>query len=44
MTELAGNLKNIETAFSVGGLRYIQEDQPEAISRAIADWLRRNGG
>ncbi len=41
---LAGNLKNIETAFVGGGLHYIQEDQPEAIGRALADWLRRNGG
>ncbi|MDJ0945984.1 MAG: haloalkane dehalogenase [Kiloniellales bacterium] len=41
---LAGNLRNIETAFVGGGLHYIQEDQPEAIGRALADWLRRTGG
>ena len=41
---LAANLKNIETAFVGGGLHYIQEDQPEAIGRAVADWLRRTGG
>lgn len=38
---LASNLKNIETAFVGGGLHYIQEDQPEAIGRAVADWHRR---
>lgn len=38
---LAENLKNIETAFVGEGLHYIQEDQPEAIGRALADWLRR---
>lgn len=38
---LAANLKNIETVFVGGGLHYIQEDQPEAIGRAIADWYRR---
>ncbi|EKV28928.1 alpha/beta hydrolase [Caenispirillum salinarum AK4] len=38
---LAANLKTIETAFIGEGLHYIQEDQPEAIGRALADWLRR---
>ena len=27
---------------SVAGLHFIQEDQPIAIGRAIADWMRRN--
>ena len=38
-TNLIGNL---ETAFIGQGLHFIQEDQPDAIGRAIADWLRRN--
>jgi len=38
---LTQNLKNIETTFVGGGLHYIQEDQPEFIGRAIADWYRR---
>ena len=38
-TNLIGNL---ETAFVGQGLHFIQEDQPDAIGRAIADWLRRN--
>ncbi len=38
---LTENLNNIETVFVGGGLHYIQEDQPEFIGRAIADWLRR---
>lgn len=38
---LASHIKNIETSFVGGGLHYIQEDQPEAIGRAIADWHRR---
>ena len=38
-TNLIGNL---ETAFVGQGLHFIQEDQPGAIGRAIADWLRRN--
>ncbi len=35
-------IANIETAFVGQGLHFIQEDQPEAVGRAIADWLRRN--
>ncbi|MCB9948794.1 MAG: haloalkane dehalogenase [Rhodospirillaceae bacterium] len=38
---LAANVPNIETAFIGQGLHYVQEDQPEAIGRAIADWFRR---
>jgi haloalkane dehalogenase len=33
---------HLETAFVGKGLHFIQEDQPAAIGRAIADWLRRN--
>ncbi|NRG17938.1 haloalkane dehalogenase [Rhizobiales bacterium] len=35
-------IKNLETAFVGQGFHFIQEDQPDAIGRAIADWLRRN--
>jgi haloalkane dehalogenase len=35
-------IENLETAFIGQGLHFIQEDQPDAIGRAIADWLRRN--
>lgn len=35
------NLPNIETAYVGAGLHFIQEDQPEAIGRAISEWLRR---
>jgi len=38
-TNLIGGL---ETAFVGQGLHFIQEDQPDTIGRAIADWLRRN--
>jgi haloalkane dehalogenase len=37
-----GLIDNIETAYIGRGLHFIQEDQPAAIGRAIADWLRRN--
>ncbi len=33
--------KNIETVYIGHGLHYVQEDQPYAIGRAIADWYRR---
>lgn len=33
--------KNIETVYIGHGLHYVQEDQPFAIGRAIADWYRR---
>lgn len=33
--------KNIETVYIGAGLHYVQEDQPYAIGRAIADWYRR---
>jgi haloalkane dehalogenase len=32
----------LETGFVGQGFHYIQEDQPDAIGRAIADWMRRN--
>jgi len=35
--------KNIETVYIGSGLHYVQEDQPYAIGRAIADWYRRLG-
>jgi len=34
-------ISNLETAFIGQGLHFIQEDQPDAIGLAIADWLRR---
>lgn len=38
----SGLIPNLETAFVGQGLHFIQEDQPSAIGRALADWLRRN--
>lgn len=35
-------IPNLETAFIGQGLHFIQEDQPDAIGRAISDWMRRN--
>jgi len=35
-------ISNLETVFIGQGLHYIQEDQPDAIGLAIADWLRRH--
>lgn len=35
-------IQSLETAFLGQGLHFIQEDQPEAIGRALADWMRRN--
>lgn len=41
--EIVGVMPNV-TAIGVGpGLHYVQEDQPDAIGGAIADWMRRNG-
>lgn len=37
----AARAKNIETVYIGAGLHYVQEDQPYAIGRAIADWHRR---
>ncbi len=39
---MAENYPNIETQFVGYGAHYIQEDNPEAIGRGIADWYRRN--
>ncbi len=39
---LKGKLKNYETVFLGPGIHFVQEDHPEAIGRAIADWHRRN--
>lgn len=38
---LAQRLTNYETAYVGRGLHFIQEDHPEAIGRAIADWHHR---
>jgi len=38
---MAANYPNIETQFVGYGAHYIQEDNPEAIGRGIADWYRR---
>ncbi|MFV1983614.1 MAG: haloalkane dehalogenase [Thiohalomonadales bacterium] len=35
------NLKELETKYIGQGFHYVQEDQPESIGLAIADWLRR---
>ena len=35
-------IKNIETSYIGVGLHFVQEDQPVAIGRAIADWYRRH--
>jgi len=37
---MAENFNNTQTRFIGNGLHYIQEDQPEAIGRNLADWLR----
>ncbi len=37
-----GHMKNIETAYVGQGLHFIQEDQPDAIGRALSDWIRRH--
>lgn len=36
------NIRRIETAFVGQGFHFIQEDNPDAIGRAISDWIRRN--
>lgn len=35
------NLRNVEAAFVGRGIHYLQEDEPEAVGRAVAEWLRR---
>ena len=39
---LVQNVSNLESVFVGQGIHFIQEDQPEIIGRAIADWRRRN--
>ena len=39
---LVPNVNNLEYVFVGQGIHFIQEDQPEIIGRAIADWRRRN--
>ncbi|KAJ57039.1 hypothetical protein ACMU_00680 [Actibacterium mucosum KCTC 23349] len=36
------NMQNVETAFAGQGFHFFQEDQPDAIGRALKDWMRRN--
>lgn len=36
-------IKNIETVYVGAGFHFIQEDQPQAIGKAINDWIRRTG-
>jgi haloalkane dehalogenase len=40
---MVARVKNIQTTFVGVGRHYIQEDQPEVIGRALADWRRRIG-
>jgi haloalkane dehalogenase len=37
-------IRNLETVYVGPGLHFIQEDQPEAIGRALREWLRRHHG
>lgn len=39
---LVQHVNNLESVFVGQGIHFIQEDQPEIIGRAIADWRRRN--
>ncbi len=39
---LVQNVKNLESVFVGQGIHCIQENQPEILGRAIADWRRRN--
>ena len=34
------NLKNLETVELGQGIHYLQEDHPEAIGRALANWIQ----
>jgi len=34
-------IKNLETSYVGQGLHFLQEDQPDAIGRALNDWIRR---
>lgn len=37
-------IKNLEAVYIGAGLHFVQEDQPEAIGRALKEWLRRHHG
>lgn len=39
--EMVQRVRNIQSTFIGAGRHYVQEDQPEMIGRAIADWRRR---
>lgn len=39
--EMVRRVENIQSTFIGAGRHYVQEDQPEMIGRAIADWRRR---
>jgi hypothetical protein len=34
-------IKRLETVYLGQGFHFVQEDQPDAIGRALSDWLRR---
>ena len=42
VTWYVDKISKIETVYIGQGLHFIQEDQPDAIGLAIADWLRRH--
>jgi len=35
-------IAHLETSFIEQGIHFLQEDQPVAIGRALADWMRRS--
>ena len=37
---MQANYANIEIRYGGAGIHYVQEDQPVAIGRHVADWLR----
>ena len=39
--ELVTRVKNLQSTFIGAARHYVQEDQPEMIGRALADWRRR---
>lgn len=39
---LVQHIHNLDSVFVGRGVHFIQEDHPEVIGRAIADWMRRN--
>jgi haloalkane dehalogenase len=41
--EMVNRVRNIQSTFVGAARHYLQEDQPEVIGRAIADWRRRLG-